>query len=77
MKVKRITGTGDYLNVDFGDRSVRMTGELLINGFVVYKGGVRKWTVPEGKTVTEEELKEIKGAVAEYVKDKKFVIAFE
>lgn len=77
MKVKKITGTRSHLDVELEDKAVRMIGELLINGFAVEKGGISKWTVPEGEPVTKEELEELKRAVAEYTKDKKFKISFD
>ena len=77
MEVKKITGRRDYIDVDFGDKAVRLPGELLVGGFAVAKGQPRVWKVPEGKPVTESERAEIKRAVVEDTKGSHFVVVFD
>lgn len=76
MKVERIKGTRDWMEVHLEDgRVARMLGELLVNGFVAFTKTLREWK--DGKPITEEEKKELIEAIKEHQKVSKVKITLE
>ena len=77
MKVTKIRGGMDYMDVYFGDRVVRIYGELLVDGFVGFKDAIVKWKIPDGEPISDSEREEIIEAVLDDVKDCEMKIVFE
>lgn len=51
----KITGTRSYMRVHMDDgRIVRISGELLIDGFVAYSNSIKTWKHPAGVPIDEE-----------------------
>lgn len=52
----KITGTRSYIDVDFGDKSVRIEGELTtIPSFYASISSIRYWKTPEGIVQVNED----------------------
>ena len=78
MKVERIKGTRDWMDVYLEDgRVARMFGELLITGFVAFTKSLLKWKNPEGEPISEEEKKQLIEAINENQKVSKVKITLE
>ncbi len=77
MKVTGIKGKRDYIDVYFGERVVRIGGELVIGGFIAVANTIKQWKIPEGEPISESEKKEIMDAVIEKTKGSHIVITFE
>ena len=78
MKVEKITGRRDYMDVHFDDgRVARFIGELIVGGFVAFTSSLREWKEPEGAPITDEEKEEIINAVKERQKESKMKILLE
>ena len=75
MKVDNIKGTRDYIDVYIGDKVVRITGELIVGGFVADEFGITEWK--DGSPISEKEKEEIMNAVREKTKGSHMVITFE
>ena len=78
MKVERIKGTRDWMDVYLEDgRVARMFGEMLVDGFVAFTKSLRKWKNPEGEPISEDEKKELIDAIKENQKVSKVKITLE
>ncbi len=77
MKVTGIKGKRDYIDVYFGEKVVRIYGELVIGGFIAAANTIKQWKIPEGEPISEAEKKEIMDAVIEKTKGSHLTITFE
>ena len=73
----KITGTNTYIDVAIDDRTVRISGEMIIGGFVCYKSSMTNWLIPENEPLSEEDKKEIIQKVTEKTAGSHIVITFE
>ena len=76
MKVEKINGNRDHMDVCFDDgRVARFIGEMLVDGFVAFTSSLKSWQ--DGKPITDEEKKEIIDAIKERQKISKVKIYLE
>ncbi|ADL36292.1 hypothetical protein bpr_II355 (plasmid) [Butyrivibrio proteoclasticus B316] len=73
----RITGTSSYVNIEIDGRRIQISGEMMADGFLAYKGDIKKWDYPEENPVTKEEKQMIIDAVTEKAADSDFTIIFQ
>lgn len=73
----KITGTKTYIDVAIDERKVRISGEMIIGGFVCYKSSMTNWLIPENEPLTEEDKKDIIQKVTEKTAGSNMVITFE
>ncbi len=73
----KITGTNTYIDVTIDDRTVRITGEMLVGGFVCHKSSMNNWLIPENEPLTEEDKNEIIQKVIEKTASSHMVITFD
>ena len=45
----KITGTNTYIDVEIDGRTARITGEMIVGGFVCYKSSMKNWLIPENE----------------------------
>lgn len=55
----KITGTNIYIDVEIDDKTVRISGEMIIGGFVCYIASMKNRLIPENEPLTEEDKREI------------------
>ena len=77
MKVEKIKGKMDYIDVYFENGVVRIQGEMIHGGFIADANSIQEWKEPEGKAVSASEKKEIIDAVVDKTKGSHMVITFE
>ncbi len=73
----KITGTSDYIDVQIENRIVRISGEMVVGGFVCNSASIDYWLVPKDVKITEAEKEEIKQKVIEKTANSHMVITFE
>jgi len=73
----KITGTNTYIDVEIDGRTARISGEMIIGGFVCYKSSMTNWLIPENEPLTEEDKKEIIQKVTEKTAGSHMVITFD
>jgi len=66
--IKSITGTRSYIIVDFGDRRVKIQGELTTApAFYGYINSIKNWEAPfEDNLITESEREGIVAQISKY-----------
>jgi hypothetical protein len=74
----KITGTSSYIKVEIDDKTVKIQGEMLVNGFVAFLDSVKNWEAPFDNVVIDAKTKAdiIKGVIEE-TKNSEFKIEFE
>lgn len=78
MNITDITGTRSYIKIHFGNKIIKVEGELLINGFAADKRTMKGWEPPYDKEpLTDREKQEIIEAVEKKTKGTHMVITFE
>lgn len=76
MKVEKINGNRDHMDVYFDDgRVAGFIGEMLVDGFVAFMSSLKNWQ--DGKPITDEEKREIIDAIKERQKISKVKIYLE
>ena len=76
MKVEKVMGNRDYMDVHFEDgRVARFLGEMIVGGFVAFVDSLDTWK--DGTPITAEEKKEILDAVKDRQKVSKMKIILE
>ena len=69
MGIVRITGTSSYMDAELDDgRTVRIQGELLVDGFVGYMNSIQEWTTPRGVRITPSEKQLIIHGILDHAK---------
>lgn len=66
--IKKITVTSSYMIIDFGDRKVKVQGELTLTpAFYGYINSIKNWEPPyDSKEISEFEKNEIIDEVSKY-----------
>lgn len=66
--IKGITGTRSYMIVDFGERKVKIQGELTTTpAFYGYIDSIKNWEAPfEDSAITESERQDIIEQISKY-----------
>lgn len=59
------------------DKTVRISGEMIIGDFVCCKASMKNWLIPENEPLTEDDKKEIIQKVTEKTAGSHMVITFE
>lgn len=80
MIIKDIKGKSNYIRFILADDTcVKGDGELMVNGFVVYKDSLKlmKDDDTELKELTLDEAETFANDVREFLKDKRFKVTFE
>jgi hypothetical protein len=74
----KITGTRNYIDVDFGEKSVRIEGELTtVPSFYVSINSIKYWKTPKGMTqISEDDRNWIISEIIRH-NNPKFEIIFE
>ncbi|WP_430509814.1 Imm74 family immunity protein [Gottfriedia solisilvae] len=76
--ILKITGTSSSIYIEFEGKIVKISGELLVNGFVAYVDSIKNWEPPYENMEISEEIKErIISAVIHQTKNSDFKIEFE
>ena len=76
MKIEKVTGNRDHMDVHFEDgRVARFLGEMIVGGFVAFVDSLETWD--DGTPITVEEKKEILDAVKERQKISKMKVILE
>lgn len=74
----KIHGTSSYITVEFDHRTVKIQGELIVNGFVAYVDTIKHWEPPYDKEEIDENTKaQIIKEIINETKDSNFKILFE
>ena len=72
----KITGTSNYMDVDFGTKIARFNGELVTDGFFAYRSSMR-WLSPyDNIAVTNSDIEAVITSVLEEARDKQVKIYF-
>lgn len=75
MKIK---GTSSYITVEIDNKTVKIQGEMLVNGFVAYADTIKHWEPPYQRIEIDENTKaKIIRDVIDETKNSNFVIQFE
>ena len=66
MRIVELTGFYGYIKVKFDvdgvEKSVKIPGEMLVTGYVLFKSAIKEWLDDDGKsigTISKEEKEEI------------------
>jgi hypothetical protein len=74
----KITGTSSYIKVEYEGKTLKIKGEMLINGFVAYKDTLTTWEPPNDNVLIDEVTKsKIIMQIIKETKNKKFKVEFE
>jgi Immunity protein 74 len=74
----KITGTSSYIKVQINDKTVKIEGEMLVNGFLAYSNTIEKWESPYNDLIIDDKTKvEIIKAVINRTSDSNFKIVFD
>jgi hypothetical protein len=75
MKIK---GTSSYITVEIDNKTVKIQGEMLVNGFVAYADTIKYWEPPYQYIEIDETTKaKIIKDVIDETQNSNFVIQFE
>ena len=74
----KITGTRSYIKVTFEGKTVKISGEMIVGGFVADKNSIRNWEPPyNDKSINDTEKQNIIDAVINKTKISHMIITFE
>lgn len=74
----KITGTRSYIKVTFEGKTVKISGEMIVGGFVADKNSIRNWEPPyNDKSINDTEKQNIIDAVINKTKNSHMIITFE
>lgn len=74
----KIFGTSSYIIVESQQRTVKIQGEMVVNGFVAYEDTIKHWEAPYDDIEIDEATKaKIISEVINETKNSNFVIQFE
>ncbi|OEF99575.1 hypothetical protein BHF71_08490 [Vulcanibacillus modesticaldus] len=74
----KITGTSSYIEVEIDNKTVKIQGEMIVNGFVAYSDTIIHWEPPhEHLTIDSATKDRIIKKITEYSKKTNFKIVFE
>lgn len=73
----KITGTNTYIDAETNDKPVRISGEMIIGGFVCCKASMKNRLIPGNEPLAEEGKREIIRKVTEKTAGSHMVITFE
>jgi hypothetical protein len=74
----KITGTSSYIKVQINDKTVKIEGEMLVDGFLAYSNTIGKWESPYNDLIIDDKTKvEIIKAVINRTSDSNFKIVFD
>ncbi len=74
----KIEGTSSYITVEIDNKTVRIQGEMLVNGFLAYVDTIKHWEPPYQRIEIDENTKaKIIRDVIDETKNSNFVIRFE
>lgn len=75
MKIK---GTSSYILVEIDGKTVKIQGEMIINGFVAYADTIKHWESPnENESIDEQTKQRIVEEVSAQINDDNYKIIFE
>ena len=71
----KITGTRSYIKVTFEGKTVKISGEMIVGGFVADKNSIRNWEPPyNDKSINDTEKQNIIDAVINKTKNSHMII---
>ena len=74
----KINGTRSYIKVTFEGKTVKISGEMIVGGFVADKNSIRNWEPPyNDKSINDTEKQNIIDAVINKTKNSHMIITFE
>ncbi|WP_226537385.1 Imm74 family immunity protein [Fictibacillus halophilus] len=76
----KITGTSSFIIVQINDKTVKIEGEMLVDGFLAYSNTIKKWESPSpyNDLIIDDKTKvEIIKAVINRTSNSKFKIVFD
>jgi hypothetical protein len=74
----KITGTSSYIKAVFDDKVVKISGEMVVGGFLAYSDTIKNWEAPyDDVEITDEYKSKIIKTIIDQTKNSEFIIEFE